>query len=152
MIVSVALLWVLSGASSKEKSFWLQILKVSKFSRFRRSWCFLCDGFAHLEMAEWGFQKQLNVSCVSDVSLQISEIYVSGESSDLTAKEKLLLWSQQATEGYPSLRCVNFTSSWSDGRMFNALLHKYRSGGKWKSLKIVSVCSHDWIVKSAQPI
>ncbi|XP_075868033.1 microtubule-actin cross-linking factor 1 isoform X22 [Nelusetta ayraudi] len=57
---------------------------------------------------------------------QISEIYVSGESSDLTAKEKLLLWSQQATEGYPGLRCVNFTSSWSDGRMFNALLHKYR--------------------------
>ncbi|XP_075995247.1 microtubule-actin cross-linking factor 1 isoform X3 [Genypterus blacodes] len=57
---------------------------------------------------------------------QISEIYVSGESADLTAKEKLLLWSQQATEGYPGLRCVNFTSCWSDGRMFNALLHKYR--------------------------
>uniref|UniRef100_G3NBA0 Microtubule actin crosslinking factor 1 n=1 Tax=Gasterosteus aculeatus TaxID=69293 RepID=G3NBA0_GASAC len=57
---------------------------------------------------------------------QISEIYVSGESSDLTAKEKLLLWSQQATEGYPGLRCVNFTSSWSNGRMFNALLHRYR--------------------------
>ncbi|XP_028278050.1 microtubule-actin cross-linking factor 1 isoform X18 [Parambassis ranga] len=57
---------------------------------------------------------------------QISEIYVCGESSDLTAKEKLLLWSQQATEGYPGLRCVNFTSSWSDGRMFNALLHRYR--------------------------
>ncbi|XP_038580127.1 microtubule-actin cross-linking factor 1 isoform X13 [Micropterus salmoides] len=57
---------------------------------------------------------------------QISEIYVSGESGDLTAKEKLLLWSQQATEGYPGLRCVNFTSSWSNGRMFNALLHRYR--------------------------
>lgn len=59
-------------------------------------------------------------------SLQISEIYVSGESGDLTAKEKLLIWSQQATEGYPGLRCANFTSSWSDGRMFNALLHRYR--------------------------
>uniref|UniRef100_A0A3Q2XRT5 Calponin-homology (CH) domain-containing protein n=1 Tax=Hippocampus comes TaxID=109280 RepID=A0A3Q2XRT5_HIPCM len=57
---------------------------------------------------------------------QISEIYVCGESGDLTAKEKLLLWSQQATEGYPGLRCANFTSSWSDGRMFNALLHRYR--------------------------
>ncbi|XP_054619826.1 microtubule-actin cross-linking factor 1, isoforms 1/2/3/4 isoform X6 [Dunckerocampus dactyliophorus] len=57
---------------------------------------------------------------------QISEIYVCGESGDLTAKEKLLLWSQQATEGYPGLRCINFTSSWSDGRMFNALLHRYR--------------------------
>ncbi|KAG7457647.1 hypothetical protein MATL_G00229410 [Megalops atlanticus] len=57
---------------------------------------------------------------------QISEIYVSGESGDLTAKEKLLIWSQQATEGYPGLRCINFSSSWSDGRMFNALLHRYR--------------------------
>lgn len=60
------------------------------------------------------------------ISVQISEIYVSGESSDLTAKEKLLIWSQQATEGYPGLRCANFTSCWSDGRMFNALLHRYR--------------------------
>ncbi|XP_057210504.1 microtubule-actin cross-linking factor 1, isoforms 1/2/3/4/5 isoform X14 [Triplophysa rosa] len=57
---------------------------------------------------------------------QISEIYVSGESSDLTAKEKLLIWSRQATEGYPGLRCFNFSSSWSDGRLFNALLHRYR--------------------------
>uniref|UniRef100_A0A673LJG0 Microtubule actin crosslinking factor 1 n=1 Tax=Sinocyclocheilus rhinocerous TaxID=307959 RepID=A0A673LJG0_9TELE len=57
---------------------------------------------------------------------QISEIYVSGESGDLTAKEKLLLWSQQATEGYRGLRCANFSSSWSDGRLFNALLHRYR--------------------------
>ncbi|XP_030644544.1 microtubule-actin cross-linking factor 1 [Chanos chanos] len=57
---------------------------------------------------------------------QISEIYVSGESADLTAKEKLLLWSQQATEGYPGIRCVNFSSCWSDGRMFNAILHRYR--------------------------
>ncbi|XP_066529620.1 microtubule-actin cross-linking factor 1 isoform X2 [Hoplias malabaricus] len=57
---------------------------------------------------------------------QISEIYVSGESGDLTAKEKLLLWTQQATEGYSGLRCVNFSSSWRDGHMFNALLHRYR--------------------------
>ncbi|XP_073668846.1 microtubule-actin cross-linking factor 1, isoforms 1/2/3/4/5 isoform X10 [Paramisgurnus dabryanus] len=57
---------------------------------------------------------------------QISEIYVSGESGDLTAKEKLLIWSQQATEGYPGLRCVNFSSCWSDGRLFNAILHRYR--------------------------
>uniref|UniRef100_A0A8C2BDI7 Microtubule actin crosslinking factor 1 n=1 Tax=Cyprinus carpio TaxID=7962 RepID=A0A8C2BDI7_CYPCA len=57
---------------------------------------------------------------------QISEIYVSGESGDLTAKEKLLIWSKQATEGYPGLRCANFSSSWSNGHLFNALLHRYR--------------------------
>ncbi|KAG5264557.1 hypothetical protein AALO_G00255520 [Alosa alosa] len=62
----------------------------------------------------------------ASANTQISEIYVSGESADLTAKEKLLLWSQQATEGYPGLRCTNFSSSWNDGRMFNALLHRYR--------------------------
>uniref|UniRef100_A0A7N6BYV3 Microtubule actin crosslinking factor 1 n=1 Tax=Anabas testudineus TaxID=64144 RepID=A0A7N6BYV3_ANATE len=69
---------------------------------------------------------------------QISEIYVSGESGDLTAKEKLLLWSQQATEGYPGLRCVNFTSSWSDGRMFNALLHRYRLDCKFTHVDVPS--------------
>ncbi|XP_058853270.1 microtubule-actin cross-linking factor 1-like isoform X4 [Acipenser ruthenus] len=57
---------------------------------------------------------------------QISEIYVSGESGDMTAKERLLLWTQKLTEGYPGIRCTNFTSSWSDGRMFNAILHRYR--------------------------
>ncbi|XP_039595753.1 microtubule-actin cross-linking factor 1, isoforms 1/2/3/5 isoform X3 [Polypterus senegalus] len=57
---------------------------------------------------------------------QISEIYVSGESGDMTAKEKLLLWTQKLTEGYPGVKCSNFTSSWSDGHMFNAILHRYR--------------------------
>ncbi|MGH0177751.1 UNVERIFIED_CONTAM: hypothetical protein FKN15_075967 [Acipenser sinensis] len=57
---------------------------------------------------------------------RISEIYVSGESGDMTAKERLLLWTQKLTEGYPGIRCTNFTSSWSDGRMFNAILHRYR--------------------------
>ncbi|XP_056154000.1 microtubule-actin cross-linking factor 1 [Lampris incognitus] len=71
-------------------------------------------------------QKKTFTKWVNKHLIKISEIYVSGESGDLTAKEKLLLWSQQATEGYPGLRCVNFTSSWSDGRMFNALLHRYR--------------------------
>ncbi|XP_051792278.1 microtubule-actin cross-linking factor 1, isoforms 1/2/3/4/5 isoform X7 [Erpetoichthys calabaricus] len=44
----------------------------------------------------------------------------------MTAKEKLLLWTQKLTEGYPGVKCTNFTSSWSDGHMFNAILHRYR--------------------------
>uniref|UniRef100_A0A3B5MDW0 Uncharacterized protein n=1 Tax=Xiphophorus couchianus TaxID=32473 RepID=A0A3B5MDW0_9TELE len=71
-------------------------------------------------------QRQVTVPTPALVLQTISEIYVCGESADLTAKEKLLLWSQQATEGYPGLRCTNFSSAWSDGRMFNALLHRYR--------------------------
>ncbi|KAK6301543.1 hypothetical protein J4Q44_G00275960 [Coregonus suidteri] len=57
---------------------------------------------------------------------QISEIHVCGESEDMTAKERLLMWSQQMTEGYVGVRCDNFTTSWRDGRLFNAIIHKYR--------------------------
>lgn len=44
----------------------------------------------------------------------------------MTAKERLLLWSKQITEGYVGVRCDNFTTSWRDGRLFNAIIHKYR--------------------------
>ncbi|XP_069742158.1 microtubule-actin cross-linking factor 1 isoform X12 [Narcine bancroftii] len=57
---------------------------------------------------------------------EISDIHVTGESEDMSAKEKLLLWSQQAIEGYAGIRCENFTSCWRDGRVFNAIIHKYR--------------------------
>ncbi|KAJ8250312.1 hypothetical protein COCON_G00222340 [Conger conger] len=62
----------------------------------------------------------------SGQSNEISDIHVTGESEDMTAKERLLLWSQQMTEGYTGVRCDNFTSSWRDGRLFNAIIHKYR--------------------------
>uniref|UniRef100_A0A8C3KEU1 Dystonin n=1 Tax=Calidris pygmaea TaxID=425635 RepID=A0A8C3KEU1_9CHAR len=58
--------------------------------------------------------------------LQISDIHVTGESEDMSAKERLLLWSQQTTEGYAGIRCENFTTCWRDGRLFNAIIHKYR--------------------------
>ncbi|KAM7384661.1 hypothetical protein PAMA_011828 [Pampus argenteus] len=57
---------------------------------------------------------------------QISDIQVNGQSDDMTAKEKLLLWSQRMVEGYQGLRCDNFTMSWRDGKLFNAIIHKHR--------------------------
>ncbi|KAG8134123.1 hypothetical protein E2320_011850 [Naja naja] len=57
---------------------------------------------------------------------QISDIQVTGQSEDMTAKEKLLLWSQRMVEGYQGLRCDNFTSSWRDGRLFNAVIHRHK--------------------------
>uniref|UniRef100_A0A8V0XG02 Dystonin n=1 Tax=Gallus gallus TaxID=9031 RepID=A0A8V0XG02_CHICK len=57
---------------------------------------------------------------------KISDIHVTGESEDMSAKERLLLWSQQTTEGYAGIRCENFTTCWRDGRLFNAIIHKYR--------------------------
>ncbi|XP_074790600.1 microtubule-actin cross-linking factor 1 isoform X8 [Natator depressus] len=57
---------------------------------------------------------------------KISDIYISGESGDMSAKEKLLLWTQKVTAGYVGVKCTNFSSCWSDGKMFNALIHRYR--------------------------
>ncbi|ETE68158.1 Microtubule-actin cross-linking factor 1, partial [Ophiophagus hannah] len=63
---------------------------------------------------------------VGEKDTQISDIYISGESGDMSAKEKLLLWSQKVTAGYVGLKCTNFSSCWSDGKMFNAVIHRYR--------------------------
>ncbi|XP_069462273.1 dystonin isoform X19 [Ambystoma mexicanum] len=57
---------------------------------------------------------------------QISDIHVTGESQDMSAKEKLLLWTQRTTDGYGGIRCENFTTCWRDGRLFNAIIHRYR--------------------------
>ncbi|XP_043974152.1 plectin-like isoform X18 [Gambusia affinis] len=59
------------------------------------------------------------------VSSSISDIQVNGQSEDMTAKEKLLLWSQSMTDGYQGIRCDNFTTSWRDGKLFNAVIHKH---------------------------
>ncbi|XP_057197161.1 plectin isoform X3 [Triplophysa rosa] len=56
---------------------------------------------------------------------QISDIQVSGQSDDMSAKEKLLLWSQRMVDGYQGIRCENFTTSWRDGKLFNAVIHKH---------------------------
>ncbi|XP_062847386.1 plectin-like isoform X8 [Trichomycterus rosablanca] len=56
---------------------------------------------------------------------QISDIQVNGQSEDMSAKEKLLLWSQRMVDGYQGLRCDNFTTSWRDGKLFNAVIHKH---------------------------
>ncbi|KAM9852487.1 plectin-like [Aulostomus maculatus] len=59
------------------------------------------------------------------VSSAISDIQVNGQSEDMTAKEKLLLWSQRMTDGYQGIRCDNFSTSWRDGKLFNAVIHKH---------------------------
>ncbi|XP_028280535.1 plectin-like isoform X6 [Parambassis ranga] len=59
------------------------------------------------------------------VSFSISDIQINGQSEDMTAKEKLLLWSQRMTDSYQGIRCDNFTTSWRDGKLFNAVIHKH---------------------------
>lgn len=89
--------------------------------------CPQTSGVGHGRVAAW-----LSV-CLPPTRGQISDIQVSGQSEDMTAKEKLLLWSQRMVEGYQGLRCDNFTSSWRDGRLFNAIIHRHKyaaPGGK----------------------
>ncbi|CDQ75539.1 unnamed protein product [Oncorhynchus mykiss] len=57
---------------------------------------------------------------------QISDIQVNGQSDNMTAKEKLLMWSQSMVEGYQGIRCDNFTTSWRDGKLFSAVIHKHQ--------------------------
>lgn len=52
----------------------------------------------------------------------IADINVEG----LTAKEGLLLWCQRKTMDYHDVDVRNFTTSWSDGLAFCALIHRYR--------------------------
>ncbi|XP_052411908.1 cytospin-B isoform X3 [Carassius gibelio] len=40
-------------------------------------------------------------------------------------RNALLKWCQKKTEGYPNIDVTNFSSSWSDGMAFCALLHTY---------------------------
>ncbi|XP_034057777.1 dystonin isoform X10 [Gymnodraco acuticeps] len=94
-----------------------KIICGSQAHRRRRRRAHTCSGYVdHLPAP---------AKCISNQH-EISEIHVTGESQDMTAKERLLFWTRQMTEGYVGVRCDNFTTSWRDGRLFNAIIHKYR--------------------------
>ncbi|XP_035519853.1 dystonin isoform X9 [Morone saxatilis] len=94
-----------------------KIIWGSQAHRRRRRRAYTCSGYVERLPAP--------AKCIS-THHEISEIHVTGESEDMTAKERLLLWSKQITEGYVGVRCDNFTTSWRDGRLLNAIIHKYR--------------------------
>ncbi|XP_078128913.1 dystonin isoform X6 [Sander vitreus] len=94
-----------------------KIIWGSQAHRRSRRRAYTCSGYVeHLPAP---------AKCIS-TQHEISEIHVTGESEDMTAKERLLFWSRQITDGYVGVRCDNFTTSWRDGRLFNAIIHKYR--------------------------
>nr|XP_032817826.1 plectin-like [Petromyzon marinus] len=57
---------------------------------------------------------------------QVSEIEVGDQHRDLTAQSRLMVWVRNTIDGYPSLKCDNFSTSWRDGKVFNAIIHKHR--------------------------
>ncbi|XP_067947669.1 dystrophin-like [Watersipora subatra] len=46
--------------------------------------------------------------------------------SQESVEKMLLAWCRSSTQGYPNVNIQNFTSSWSDGFAFNALMHSHR--------------------------
>ncbi|XP_077788014.1 microtubule-actin cross-linking factor 1 isoform X29 [Podarcis muralis] len=87
----------------------------------------LCGGCPTSSVGGEGPKWQMTANeKISPAARGISDIYISGESGDMSAKEKLLLWTQKVTAGYVGVKCTNFSSCWSDGKMFNAIIHRYR--------------------------
>ncbi|XP_041864035.1 cytospin-B isoform X2 [Melanotaenia boesemani] len=74
-------------------------------------------------------------SCTASFSYNRSNSKLSVERKDPLAalareyggskRNALLKWCQKKTEGYPNIDVTNFSSSWSDGLAFCALLHTY---------------------------
>jgi len=42
-------------------------------------------------------------------------------------EKTLLAWCRQNTQNYPGVDIKNFSTSWSDGLAFNALIHRFHS-------------------------
>lgn len=75
-----------------------------------------------LEQGEW----KMTLGMMWCMILHANVSLIKDESGQ-AGKQGLLMWCQKQCEGYKGLegRPKNFTRNWKDGRVFNALLHRY---------------------------
>ncbi|XP_037126404.1 cytospin-B isoform X1 [Syngnathus acus] len=64
-------------------------------------------------------ESAVHVPCVTDPLAALTREYGGSK------RNALLKWCQKKTQGYPNIDVTNFSSSWSDGLAFCALLHTY---------------------------
>uniref|UniRef100_A0A914CB61 Uncharacterized protein n=1 Tax=Acrobeloides nanus TaxID=290746 RepID=A0A914CB61_9BILA len=65
-----------------------------------------------------------SASVVLTNNRQVPEVLQAGD--ELSARDALLQWAKKVTSGYPGVNVTNFTNSWRNGLVFNAILHRYR--------------------------
>ena len=51
---------------------------------------------------------------------------MSGHDSNISARDRLLVWSRRMVAGYPGVSINDFTHSWRDGLAFLAIIHRHR--------------------------
>lgn len=72
--------------------------------------------------------KKLTLGLIWSIIMKFQVDRLKGSLSELhqsNLERTLLDWCQQNTKNYPGVEVKNFTTSWSDGLAFNALLHQW---------------------------
>ncbi|XP_050301484.1 spectrin beta chain-like isoform X2 [Anthonomus grandis grandis] len=82
----------------------------------------------NLEIKENSTKVPLMLIWTTILHFQIQNITIKDPINQETkyAKKGLLLWCQIQTANYRNVKIENFTTSWTDGLAFNALIHKHR--------------------------
>lgn len=73
--------------------------------------------------------QKLTLGLIWSIILKFQVDRLKGSMSELhqsNLEKTLLAWCQQNTRNYPDVDVKNFTTSWSDGLAFNALLHQWK--------------------------
>jgi actinin alpha len=70
--------------------------------------------------------KMLTLGMIWQLILNLDVEEMSAE--QMNARDALLLWCQKKTQGYNNVSVTNFTTSWTSGLAFCALIHKHKPG------------------------
>lgn len=73
--------------------------------------------------------QKLTLGLIWSIIMKFQVDMLKGSMAELhqsSLEKTLLAWCQHSTKNYPGVEVRNFTTSWSDGLAFNAILHRWR--------------------------